>query len=112
MATNTTPKLIFGAGQFTKEHGHPTAESIKPWLEALLKTKDLAGEIDTAAAYPESEQYLGECGFGSRGFILGTKIRGGANPMQKATKESVIAQGKECLTKLCVDQVRPHVQFS
>lgn len=62
----STPKLIFGAGLFTKDNGYKSAEDVKPWLYILLesKAKGLVGAIDTAAAYQQSEEYLGRLDFG------------------------------------------------
>lgn len=99
-------KLIFGAGLFVKDHGFNSAEDVKPWLETLQesKAKGLVNEIDTAAAYQQSEIYLGELGFGSQ-FAIGTKLFGGANPHQPSTKDDVIAQAKESLAKLKISQV-------
>lgn len=102
----TTPKLIFGAGLFTKEYGYNSTEDVKPWLDVLLedKAKGLVSEIDTAAAYQQSEGYLGELKFPSN-FAIGTKVFGGANPAQPSTKDAVIAQAKDSLSKLGVQQI-------
>lgn len=100
------PKLVFGANLFTKDNGFKSAEDVKPWFDALLesKAKGLVSEIDTAAAYQQSEEYLGRLEFGSS-FALATKVPGGSSPQQPATKEAVIAQAKESLSKLRVKQV-------
>ncbi|KAG6355035.1 hypothetical protein INS49_004116 [Diaporthe citri] len=100
------PKLIFGAGLFTKDYGYNSAEDVKPWLDVLLdnKAKGLVNEIDTAAAYQQSEGYLGELKFPSH-FEIGTKVFGGANPAQPATKDAVVAQAKDSLSKLGVQQI-------
>lgn len=101
-----TLKLIFGAGMFTKVHGFNSADDVKPWLDALLenKAKGLVTEVDTAAAYQQSEGFLGQLKFGSH-FAIGTKLFGGSRPDQPSTKENVIAQAKESLAKLHVNQV-------
>lgn len=100
------PKLIFGAGLFTSEWGYSSAEDVKPWLDVLLdnKAKGLVSEIDTAAAYQQSEGYLGDLKFPSH-FAIGTKIFGGSHPVQPSTKENVIAQAKDSLAKLGAQQI-------
>ncbi|KAG8158155.1 hypothetical protein KVR01_011916 [Diaporthe batatas] len=100
------PKLIFGSGLFTKEHGYGSAQDCKPWLDVLLdnKAKGLINEIDTAAAYQQCEGYLGDLKFTSH-FEIGTKVFGGAHPAQPATKDAVIAQAKDSLSKLGVQQI-------
>lgn len=99
-------KLIFGAGMFTKDHGFNSAEDVKPWLDTLQenKTKGLVNEIDTAAAYQQSEVYLGQLNFGSH-FAIGTKLFGGSNPYQPSTRDNIIAQAKDSLAKLKISQV-------
>ena len=95
------PKLVFGAGLFTKDHGFNSNEDVKPWLDVLLdnKAKGLVNEIDTAAAYQQSEGYLGELKFPSL-FEIGTKVFGGAHPAQPPTKDAVITQAKDSLSKV------------
>lgn len=101
-----TPKLMFGAGLFTKDNGYNSAEDTRPWLDALLESKaeGLLAEIDTAAIYQQSEEYLGRLQFGSH-FAIDTKVFGGSNPHQPATKEAVIAQARGSLSRLGVKQV-------
>lgn len=99
-------KLIFGAGMFTKAHGFNSPEDVKPWLDVLLenKSRGLITEVDTAAAYKDSEVFLGQLKFGSH-FAIGTKLPGGSRPDQASTKKNVISQAKESLTKLDINQV-------
>ncbi|KAF3760045.1 Aldo/keto reductase [Cryphonectria parasitica EP155] len=99
----TAPKLVFGAGTLMKSAGYNTAEEVKPVLEALAEYGDLFTELDTAAAYGESEEYLGQVKAASQ-FTIHTKARGMRNP-SPSTKEVIIAEGKESLCKLGVDQV-------
>lgn len=99
-----SPKLIFGSGLLTKEHGINSAQDCKPWLNALLDNKGLINEIDTAAAYQQCEGYLGDLKFPSH-FEVSTKVFGGAHPAQPASKDAVIAQAKDSLSKLGVQQV-------
>lgn len=105
-------KLIFGAGMFVKDHGCNSAEDVKPWLDTLLenKAKGLVNEVDTAAAYQQSEIYLGELNFGSH-FAIGTKLFGGSNPHQPSTKDNVIAQAKESLARLKISQVMISIYY-
>lgn len=100
----TAPRLIFGAGLFTKDQGFHSIEDVKPWLDALRESKHLVNEIDTSALYMQSEEYLGWLKFGSE-FAIGTKLPGLFKPDQLSTKEAVIAQTKESLRKLGVEQV-------
>lgn len=100
----TTPKLIFGAGLFTKDQGYNSVNDVEPWLEVLLESKHLVSEIDTALLYQPSEEYLGRLQFGSH-FAISTKLPGVAKPDQPATKATVIAQTNESLSKLGVEQV-------
>ena len=103
-----TPKLIFGAGMFTTEFGYKTADDVKPWLDAVLdsKAQGLVSEVDTAAAYQQSEEFLGQLQWGEH-LAIGTKVFGGAHPQLSSTKEGVIAQAEESLRKLGVKQVGP-----
>ncbi|KAI7786124.1 aflatoxin biosynthesis ketoreductase nor-1 [Diaporthe eres] len=57
--TMSPTKLIFGAGLFTKDQGCNSVDDVNPWLDALVKSKYLVGEIDTSAMYQQSEEYLG-----------------------------------------------------
>jgi hypothetical protein len=99
-----TPKLIFGAGLLNKDHGFDSAEDVKPWLEVLLESKKLVSEVDTSILYRQSEEYLGQLKFGSH-FAIATKLPGESKPDELATKETVIAQAKGSLRRLCVYQV-------
>lgn len=99
----TPPKLIFGAGLFTKDNGINSAEDVKRWLEILLQNKPLVNEVDTAFVYQTSEGFLGELQFPSQ-FAIGTKLPGGISP-QPSSKEVIIAQAKESLRKLGAEQV-------
>lgn len=96
-------KLIFGAGLFTKDQGCNSVDDVKPWLDALVKSKHLVGEINTSAMYQQSEEYLGQLNFGAH-FAIDTKLPGQFGP--PATKETVIAQAKASLSKLGVEKVR------
>lgn len=68
----------------------------------MVAIKQLASEIDTSAPNGESEEYLGQLGFGSL-LAIGTKLPGNMGP--PATKETVIAQAKAGLRKLGVEKV-------
>lgn len=98
------PKLIFGAGLFTKDQGFNSVEDVKPWFDTLLESRLLVNEIDTSALYQQSEEYLGQLNFGSH-FDISTKLPGQIKLDQPATKETVIAQTKESLNKLDVKKV-------
>lgn len=97
-------QLIFGAGSFVPDFDIKSAEDAQPWLDVLLKTKDLVSGIDTSSLYRSSEDFLGQLRFGSH-FAIGTKLPGEARPDQLSTKETVIAQTKERLSKLHMEQV-------
>ena len=100
------PKLIFGASLFTKDDSFNSTEDGKPWLDVLLdnKAKALVNEIDTATAYQQSEGHLGDLEFPSH-FEIGTNVFGGAHPAQPATKDAVITQAKDSLSKLGMQQI-------
>lgn len=100
----TTPKLIFGGGNFIDNFGINSVEDAKPWVDVLLETKHLVSDIDTSALYGRSEEYIGQLNLGSH-FSIATKLPGQARPDQLSTKETVIAQTKERLSKLNVDKV-------
>jgi hypothetical protein len=100
------PKVFFGAGLFAKEQGYGSVEDIKPWLDVLMESKSIISGIDSAVAYRECEEWLGELKVGSQlGLRIATKLSGGAHPALVATKENVLAQAKESLGKLGVEQV-------
>lgn len=98
----TGAKLVFGAALLSSAGGFQSAEDIKPFLDTIeevgIKT------IDTAQIYNESEPWLGENNASSR-FIIDTKHPGGAIPTTPATKDVIIADGKESLKKLATNQV-------
>ncbi|KAF3020943.1 hypothetical protein E8E14_005738 [Neopestalotiopsis sp. 37M] len=99
------PKIYFGAGLFSKDQGYNSAEDIKPWLAALSESKDVLSGLDSAVAYRECEEWLGQLQVGPRyGFTVDTKLTGGAHPGLVATKDNVIAQAKESLSKVGVKQ--------
>ncbi|ETS86724.1 hypothetical protein PFICI_00552 [Pestalotiopsis fici W106-1] len=101
----SAPKIFFGAGLFNKNHGYNSADDIKPWLEPLLESKDIISGIDSAVAYQECEEWLGQIKLGSQyGFSIDTKLSGGGHPALVATKENVIAQAKESLSKIGIEQ--------
>lgn len=100
------PRVYFGAGLLAKEHGYNSAEEVRPWLDVLLDNKDIISGLDSAAAYHECEQWLGQLNVGSQyGFPVVTKLPGGFHPVQVSNKETVIAQAKESLNKLGIKQV-------
>lgn len=100
------PRIYFGAGLLAKDHGYNSAEEVRPWLDALLDNKDIISGLDSAAAYYECEQWLGQLNVGSQyGFPVMTKLPGGFHPVQVSNKENVIAQAKESLNKLGIKQV-------
>ncbi|KAI4596290.1 hypothetical protein KJ359_005419 [Pestalotiopsis sp. 9143b] len=101
----STPKIYFGTGLFSKDQGYNSAEDIKPWLDTLSENKDIISGLDSAVAYQECEEWLGQLQAGSQyGFTIDTKVTGGLHPVLAATKENVIAQAKESLTKVGVNQ--------
>ncbi|ROW03047.1 hypothetical protein VMCG_05701 [Cytospora schulzeri] len=102
----SSPKIYFGAGLFAKERGYNSAEDIKPWLDVLMESKDILGGIDSAVTYRECEEWLGELKIGSQyGIPVATKLTGGAHPALVATKDNVIAQARESLSKIGVEQL-------
>ncbi|KJK79326.1 hypothetical protein H634G_04917 [Metarhizium anisopliae BRIP 53293] len=98
------PKIYFGTVLFNADQGYKSAEDVKPWLDALLESKDAISGVDTAVAFRECQDYLGQLNFASH-FSISTKVTGGAHPMLTATKDNVLAQAKDCLNKLGVEQV-------
>ena len=102
----SAPKIYFGAGLFMRDQGYNSAEDIKPWLAPLLESKDMICGIDSAVVYGESEEWLGHLGMGTQyGFSIDTKLTGGGHSTLLSTKENVIAQANESLTKLGIKQV-------
>ncbi|ROV96064.1 hypothetical protein VPNG_09125 [Cytospora leucostoma] len=102
----SAPKIFFGAGLFSKEHGHNSAEDIKPWLDALVESKNIISGIDSAVAYRDCEEWLGQLRVGSQyGLPIDTKLSGGAHPALVATKDNVITQARESLRQIGVDQI-------
>ncbi|KAI1870440.1 uncharacterized protein JN550_005368 [Neoarthrinium moseri] len=96
----SAPKIYFGAGLFSKDQGYNSAEEIKPWLAVLSESKNIISSIDTAVAYRECEEWLGQLKVDTQsGFPIDTKLTGGVHPALVATKVNVIAQARESLSK-------------
>lgn len=107
-ATMSTPKIYFGTGLFSKDQAYNSAEDIKPWLDTLSENKDIISGLDSAVAYQECEEWLGQLQAGPQyGFTIDTKVTGGLHPVLAATRGNVIAQAKESLTKVGVNQASP-----
>lgn len=99
-------KIFFGAGLFSKDQGFKSAEDVRSWLDALVESKNIISGIDSAVAYRECEEWLGQPKAGSQyGFPIATKLTGGAHPALVAAKDKVIAQAKESLSKLGVEEL-------
>lgn len=95
-------RIIFGAGTLNRMGGFKASKDIKGMLDVIEEVgiKDL----DTATAYGESEEWLGENKAASR-FEISTKYPGVASP-EPSTKDRVISIGNSSLEKLANNQVR------
>ena len=92
-------KTVFGGGNFGN---HVTSiEDTKTFLDKLRAVGITT--IDTAQAYPNSEQLLGDVG-ARHNFTLDTKQLGG-NGAGLLTEAKILERGKESLEKLQVKQV-------
>ncbi|KAF7539436.1 hypothetical protein G7054_g2173 [Neopestalotiopsis clavispora] len=80
----SAPKIYFGAGLFMRDQGYNSGEDIKPWLAPLLESKDII------------------CGMTAPSSMV--KLTGGGHSTLLSTKENVIAQANESLTKLGIKQ--------
>ncbi|KAG2421313.1 hypothetical protein HFD88_005287 [Aspergillus terreus] len=92
--TNTTIKVIYG-GFFSKHRGS-TPEKVREVLDYLAE--EGITTIDTAEAYLESEELLGEAGAAAR-FTIDTKVSGGLSQLE-ATEQNVITSAEASLQKL------------
>ncbi|KAI1880168.1 hypothetical protein JX265_001789 [Neoarthrinium moseri] len=96
----SAPKIYFGAGLFSKDQGYNSVEEIKPWLAVLSESKSIISSIDTAVTYRECEEWLGQLKVDAQfGFPIDTKLTGGPHPALVATKDNIIAQARESLSK-------------
>jgi aflatoxin B1 aldehyde reductase len=104
---NKAVKIVFGGAAFGAAVDFSTPEQVEDALNVLEKEGIKA--IDTAQAYGTSEEMLGKTGAAAR-FVIDTKYPGGLTP-NDATKETVIAGGRESLKKLnttCVSESFRH----
>lgn len=100
-------RIDFGAGVFMPDLGFESADDVRPWLDLLLESKDIANGLDSAVAYGECEEWLGQLNVGSQyGFAVSTKLPGGVHPTQVSNKENILAQARHSLSKVGVKQVR------
>lgn len=99
-------RIDFGAGIFLKEQGFTSADDVRPWLDLLLENNDVVNGLDSAVAYDECEEWLGQLNVGSQyGFRVSTKLPGGIHPTQVSSKENILAQARYSLSKVGVKQV-------
>lgn len=99
-------RIDFGAGIFLKEQGFTSADDVRPWLDLLLENKDVVNRLDSAVAYDECEEWLGQLNVGSKyGFRVSTKLPGGIHPTQVSSEENILAQARYSLSKVGVKQV-------
>jgi aflatoxin B1 aldehyde reductase len=101
--THSPAKVIFGGGVFvTSSDEFSKPENIAEVLDAIEKHGITT--IDTANAYAQCEQLLGQENATTR-FTVDTKYPGGMSP-KPSTKEVVVASGMESLQALNTKSVR------